>query len=186
MGIDGGGGAPPGAEAGIGGGGGGLVGPLPTAGLAGVELLPVADEGRGGPMVPKRMDARWRALPAPGPSSSEESSSLSEPTTDHSSSSGRARETRPEGCDASGSAALGASWVTGRRWKGLLDTAAGVPEVEDVSLAWASFFKKGFFVSVSGGGLATGRLEFRAGVGIGGTKVGTGGGGGKASFCSSS
>jgi hypothetical protein len=73
------------------------VGPLPTAGLVGIDPVPVpaAESGRGGPIVPKRIEARWRALPAPGPSSSEESSSLSEPTTDHSSSSGRARETLP-------------------------------------------------------------------------------------------
>jgi hypothetical protein len=136
-------------------------------------------------MVPNRMEARWRAFPAPGPSSSEESSSLSEPTTDHSSSSGRARETRPPvGWPIKGSA-LGASVVEvgGGRWKGLLDCAGGVPAV--LLLAWR-FLKNGFFVSVSEGGLVTGRLVLTAGDGIGGTKAGTGGGGGDTSLRSSS
>lgn len=57
---------------------------------------------------------------------------------------------------------------------------------EDVSPACASFFKNGFFVSVSAGGLVTGRLVVIAGEAIGGTKAGTGGGGGETSFRSSS
>jgi hypothetical protein len=106
LGIGGGGGAPPlgiggggggGApEKGMGGGGGAEDESRAGAGLVGVEPgpVPAAERGRGGPMVPKRIDARWRALPAPGPSSSDESSSLSEPTTDQSSSSGRKRDGR--------------------------------------------------------------------------------------------
>lgn len=104
----GGGGAPGAPELGIGGGGGALA--LGIGGAGGGELkpgeamagevgvepepIPAAERGRGGPMVPKRIDARWRAPPAPGPSSSDESSSLSESTTDQSSSSGRTREGR--------------------------------------------------------------------------------------------
>lgn len=97
LGIGGGGGAPPVGIGGGGGGAGGLKAPSLGAGLLGFDATPAADNGRGGPIVPKRMEARWRALPAPGPSSSDESSSLSEPTTDQSSSSGRTRDVRPVG-----------------------------------------------------------------------------------------
>jgi hypothetical protein len=88
-GMGGGGGAPP---LGIGGGGGGPVGDA-TAGLSARGLLlSILESGRGGPMVPKRMEASCLALPAPaGRSSSSLESEASESTTLHSSSSGRAR-----------------------------------------------------------------------------------------------
>jgi len=96
LGIGGGGGA---ELDGIGGGGGGENAPDPGAGLLGSlpAPLPVALNGRGGPIVPKSIDANIFALPAPGFSSSEESSSLSDPATDHSSSSGLTRLIRPPG-----------------------------------------------------------------------------------------
>lgn len=58
-GIGGGGGAP---DAGIGGGGGGE----PGAGELDFDGFSMADIGRGGAMVPKRMEARCFALPPPG------------------------------------------------------------------------------------------------------------------------
>jgi hypothetical protein len=186
-GIGGGGGAP---TLGMGGGGGGEVGPPPIAGLVGVEPVPVpvADKGRGGPIVPKSMDARWRAFPAPGPSSSDESSSLSEPTTDHSSSSGRARERGPVGWEISGSAFIFSEEVGGRRWKGFVDTAvfAAGDETTGSADGGASFLKNGLFVSFSDCGLVTGRLVLIAGLGTGGTETGIGGGGGLTSLRSSS
>jgi hypothetical protein len=104
-GIGGGGGALGGAPMpGIGGGGGGAggapvgagdsaVGDV-TPGLTGekARVSSAAERGRGGAMVPNSIEASWRAFPAPGPSSSSDESSRSEPTTDHSSSSGRTRE----------------------------------------------------------------------------------------------
>jgi hypothetical protein len=114
--MGGGGGAP------VLGAGGGDEGPLAGAGEVGVEPAPAEDRSFGGPIVPKRIDARWRAPPAPGPSSSEESSSLSESTTDQSSSSGRAREGRgPDGAAVTAEVGFAGSWVAGRRWKGLCD-----------------------------------------------------------------
>lgn len=63
-----------GAGAGGGGGGGGAaIGELWAGDAA--DLSPIADKGRGGPMVPNRIDARAAALPPPGLSSSSESSS---------------------------------------------------------------------------------------------------------------
>jgi hypothetical protein len=102
-GIGGGGGGPtPGMAGGGGGGAGGGVaadenvslGVEPREGLVGLKasLLSAAERGLGGAIVPNNMEASCRALPAPGPSSSSEESSLSEPTTDHSSSSGRTRD----------------------------------------------------------------------------------------------
>lgn len=101
-GIGGGGGAP---VLGIGGGGGGAAGAPAlgagdwavgdvTPGLTGekARVSSAAERGRGGAMVPNSIEASWRAFPAPGPSSSSDESSRSEPTTDHSSSSGRTRE----------------------------------------------------------------------------------------------
>jgi len=112
-GIGGGGGGAEGAPfaTGIGGGGGGAYGAFdpgnggggeaaggePTfcdevgelSGAGDLGLSSMADIGRGGPMVPKRIEARCLALPLSGRSSS--SASLSElsdeSTTDHSSSS---------------------------------------------------------------------------------------------------
>ena len=132
--------------------------------------------------MPKRIDANWRALPAPGCSSSEESSSLSEPTTDHSSSSGRTREVRPVGWFWRGAAAAGDS-VDGRRWKGFVDCAADGEAAAEP--AWASL-RKGFLVSASEAGEVMGRVVFVAALGTGGTTVGTGGGGGETSFLSNS
>lgn len=187
LGIGGGGGAP---ELGIGGGGGGDVGPWPIAGLVGVLAVPVpaADRGRGGPIVPKRMDARWRALPAPGPSSSDESSSLSESTTDHSSSSGRARERGPVGWLTIGVAFVASGELGGILRKGFVETAefAEGDATEDSVDGGAIFLKKGLLVSCSDFGLVTGREVLTAGLGTGGTATGTGGGGGLTSFRSSS
>ena len=150
--------------------------------------VPAADRGRGGPIVPKRMDARWRAFPAPGPSSSEESSSLSESTTDHSSSSGRTRERGPVGWVMSDSDFVASGEVGGRRWKGFVE----IPELADGDATTgsadggASFLKNGFFVSISDCGLVTGSKVFTAGLGIGGIATGIGGGGGLTSLRSSS
>jgi hypothetical protein len=88
-GIGGGGGAP---VEGIGGGGGGE----PGAGELGFEVFSIADIGRGGAMVPKRIEARCFALPPPGGWSSSSSSSLDSTTDQSSSSEGFARE-RPAG-----------------------------------------------------------------------------------------
>jgi len=120
IGGGGGGGAPGAPPVGIGGGGGGAGGatalgsvrPVPIAGLDGAEFPPAAERGRGGAMVPKRIEAKCLAPPAIGLSSSEESSSLSEPTTDQSSSSGRTRDGRaPVGWDTGSD--LGTSWLEG-------------------------------------------------------------------------
>jgi hypothetical protein len=111
-------------------------------------------------MVPKRMDARWRAFPAPGPSSSEESSSLSEPTTDQSSSSGRTREVRPIGWVWIGSGARALSCCWGRK-NGLLVATPADEEAESPPDCVTSFLN-GFLVSASDGGLATGRGVFCA------------------------
>ena len=118
-GIGGGGGAP---VDGIGGGGGGgaagaastlsskppgiggagegdmtaLGGPAGLVGLATEGLSSIAERGRGGAIVPNSIDASCLALPPvglSGPSSSSEDEV--ESTTDHSSSSGLARDTRP-------------------------------------------------------------------------------------------
>lgn len=88
-GIGGGGGAP---VEGIGGGGGGE----PGAGEFGFEVFSIADIGRGGAIVPKRIEARCFALPPPGGWSSSSSSSLDSTTDQSSSSVGFARE-RPAG-----------------------------------------------------------------------------------------
>jgi len=108
-GMGGGGGAP---LDGIGGGGGGE----PGAGELGFEVLSIADIGRGGAMVPKRMEARCFALPPPGGWSSSSSSSLDSTTDQSSSSVGLARE-RPEGW-GSGRAVLLFSAAC-MAWKGL-------------------------------------------------------------------
>lgn len=120
-GIGGGGG---GAEAGAsmlgpggGGGGGGAIGASlwVCAGLPGADSFPAADNGRGGAMVPNRIEASCAALPPPGRSSSESSplsSSLSEP---QSSESALLREIGADGAGA-GPPIL---------WKGLVDAAVG-------------------------------------------------------------
>jgi hypothetical protein len=80
------------------------VSALPVAGEDG--LSSIADKGLGGPIVPKRIEARCFALPPPGlSSSSSEESSLSEPVADHSSASGRARDLGPVGTESRGLAA---------------------------------------------------------------------------------
>ena len=126
------GGGAPGAtsplEGGIGGavGGGGGAEPeatgvdgLPTAGDLGLSSM--ADRGRGGAIVPKRIEASCFALPPVGlssPSPSEELSSV-ESMTDHSSSSGRCREGRGPvwSADSGGSACgLGVSLSLSCRW----------------------------------------------------------------------
>lgn len=109
SGIGGGGGAPP---AGMGGGGGGEAG----EGDVGLEsLFSMADIGRGGAMVPNRIDASCLALPPVGPWSSSSSSSLDSTTDQSSSSEGLARE-RPEGA-GSGRAVLFSAFCM--LWNGL-------------------------------------------------------------------
>lgn len=114
SGMGGGGGGAAGApELGTGGGGGGgdaIGASFAGAGLADVEFLPAADSGRGGAIVPNKMEANWAAFPPPGRSSSESSSSsLSEP---QSSESARFLETGPVGA--------GVAWAI-ILWKGLVD-----------------------------------------------------------------
>jgi len=129
----GGGGGADGAEAGVGDDGVSWagVGEL-TVGEA--DLSPAAESGRGGAMVPKRMDASWAALLPPGRSSSEsssdESSSLSVP---QSSSSCRFLDTGPEeteGAPIAAPTALAADpaafdTACVMRKKGLVDSAGG-------------------------------------------------------------
>ena len=114
-GIGGGGGGAAGApDSGIGGGGGGGPSELDSKAPAinglsctGVEgLLSIADNGRGGAIVPNRIDAKCLAEPPVGafPSSSLDSS-LSDSATDHSSSSGRRRDCGPVYVGVSGFAA---------------------------------------------------------------------------------
>ena len=81
-----------------------------------------------------------------------------------------------------GSGALDVS-CDGIRWKGLLDVLAA-PSVPFC----ASFFKNGFLVSESAGGLVAGRVVVTATAGTGETFVSAtgGGGGGESSFRSSS
>lgn len=98
------------------------------------DLSPAADRGRGGAMVPKRMEASWAALLPPGrsssESSSEESSSLSVP---QSSSSCRFLDTGPDGTEGApiaaptALAAEPAAFVTACviRKKGFVDSAGG-------------------------------------------------------------
>jgi len=169
-GMGGGSGAP---VFGIGGGGGGDVGPLATAGLLGPEPCPAAERGRAGPILPNSIAARALAPRALGPSSSDESSSLSDPAADQSSSSKRRRDGLVPVGWATGCSALGTSWLEAVRRNGLLETAGW----EGASAACgANFLKNGFFVSGSAG--VTGMAVLTAGVETGGTKEGTGGGGG--------
>ena len=84
-------------------------------------------------MVPKRIDASCLALPPTGRSSSSSVVSLSESTTDQSSSSGRTRDGRvPVGVLVSSGATDLAFSCCVRRWKGLVDTSLG-GEVTDVA-----------------------------------------------------
>lgn len=109
MGMGGGGGAPSGAPpnadpVGSVGGAGALsllidgpavgVAGLSLSGVFGLSFSSIAERGRGGPIVPKRMDARCLAVPPEGRSDSSSDESSLESTTDHSSSSGRTREGR--------------------------------------------------------------------------------------------
>lgn len=180
---------------GIGGGGGGgaggaleaeesAVGDV-TPGLTGekARVSSVAERGRGGAMVPNSIEANWRAFPAPGPSSSDESS-RSEPTTDHSSSSGRTREgLAPVGLAWTGSGALAVAW----RWNGFVSCAGGDETGSDVTgapvpgtVGWPKFLKKGLRVAVS----ACGELMFEVLLVAAGGEVAViiGGAGGDACF----
>ncbi|KUI63242.1 hypothetical protein VP1G_11493 [Cytospora mali] len=118
SGIGGGGGGPAGSGeavvsgAGAGGGGGAAMGEL-WAGEA-ADLSPIADSGRGGPMVPNRMEAK-AAAPWPGLSSSSESSSSLSLSLPQSSLSARFRM----------NGLGGSAGVTLMRWKGLVDSAGG-------------------------------------------------------------
>lgn len=202
-GIGGGGGALGAPMLGIGGGGGGGAGGAElgpgesavgevTPGLTGekARVSSAAERGRGGAMVPNSIEASWRALPAPGPSSSSDESSRSEPTTDHSSSSGRTREgLEPVGVVWTGSGALAA----GRRWNGFVscaaggDTTGGDATGGDVTgapapgtVGWPMFLKKGLRVSVVACGEL--RLEVLLVAAGGDVAVIVGSGGGEASF----
>lgn len=148
-----------------------------------------ADRGRGGAMVPKSIEANWRAFPAPGPSSSSEESSRSEPTTDHSSSSGRTREgLAPVGLAACTGAGALAAWTGGRRWNGFVSCVGGDTTGGEVvgapvpgTVGWPKFLKKGLRVAVS----ACGELMFEVLVVAAGGDVAViigGGGGGEACF----
>jgi hypothetical protein len=98
--------------------------PAGGAGLAaGVSLLSIDDNGRGGAIVPNRIEAKCLAPPCVGASSSSEDES-SESTTDQSSSSCRPR-VRADGAAGSlnvGTAALVACSCV-RRWNGFVDTS---------------------------------------------------------------
>lgn len=160
----GGGGGAAADGAGTGGGGGaedsGATGELALRGVA--AWSSVADSGRGGAIVPKRMDAKCAALAPPGRSSSSSESSSSSLSEPQSSSSGRFLDT---GADA----ATGAAFCV-MRWKGLVDSAAGGgggagaagaagaaagPALPDVSEDWDIIRKYGLRLSASAGGLAT-------------------------------
>ncbi len=104
-------GGPPLSKApGIAGAGGGDIGPVlgvKGAGLVGLStdfFSSIADNGRGGAIVPNKIDARCLALPPVGLSESSSSSEDEvESTTDHESSSGRTRDGRfPVGVEVSG------------------------------------------------------------------------------------
>lgn len=119
-------------------------------------LLSIDERGRGGAMVPKRMEASCLAPPWEGASSSSEDES-SESTTDQSSSSWRPslRAGGPEGSLKVGVTAL-LAFSCVRRWKGFVDTSlvllGGGGGVEAALFSWldkAIFFKNGFLVSVS-------------------------------------
>lgn len=117
---------------GIGGGGGGIpvVGELTsgllTAGDRGAGDS-IADIGRGGPIVPKRIEASCFALPPVGLSSSSDSSS-EDSTTDQSSSSFGAARVRAGAAAGSGRAVLFCSVVM--RWNGFVDCpSAGCGDV---------------------------------------------------------
>ena len=128
MGIGGGGGAPP---EGIGGGGGasfdGAAAADLTAGEAGAgdpgvddEALSMLDKGRGGAMVPKRIDARCLALP-PGRSGSSSSSDEDDSAADQSSSSSFGMVRVLAGAAiGSGKDVLALSCCV-RRWNGFVD-----------------------------------------------------------------
>lgn len=135
MGGGGGGGGAEASGAGTGGGGGaeasgvGGAGELTLCGEA--ARSSVADSGRGGAIVPKRIDASWAALAPPGlsSSSSESSSSLSEP---QSSSSGRFLDTGADGAAGAAPCVM--------RWKGLVDSvgaAAGTGTAAGAAAAGA-------------------------------------------------
>jgi hypothetical protein len=152
-GIGGGGGGAAGApNSGIGGGGGGGAPRLDpkAAGTDGESctgvggLLSIADNGRGGAMVPNRIDARCLAEPPVGaPPSSSLESSFSDSATDHSSSSGRRRDCGPLYVGASGFAAS----CCAIRWKGLVDESSlGAEAVGESGWVWGT----------GGGGGATG------------------------------
>src|SRR5205823_5644917 len=123
IGGGGGGGAAGAPDSGIGGGGGGGA-PGLDAKAAGTDgksctgvggLLSIADNGRGGAMVPNRIDARCLAEPPFGASPSSSLESFSDSATDHSSSSGRRRDCGPLYVGVSGFAAS----CCAIRWKGL-------------------------------------------------------------------
>ena len=111
---------------GMGGGGGAAAAGDVTSGLltagdcgAGDSM---ADIGRGGAIVPNRMDASCLALPPLGRSSSSSDESSDDSTTDQSSSSFGAARVRAGAADGSGRAVLFCSVVM--RWNGLVDWAS--------------------------------------------------------------
>jgi hypothetical protein len=126
----GGGGAPPGA-------GPGDVGLLVAE--AGDSALgsSMAESGRGGAMVPNRMDASCLAEPPVGPSDSSSEELSEESTTDQSSvSSERPRVRVPPvvGCGGGSGVEALSCWV--RRWKGFVETSAlGVGDATDEAAA---------------------------------------------------
>jgi len=126
--MGGGGGAAGGAggaavSAAGGGGGAGTVGELTGDAEAAAPLSPAADRGRGGAIVPNKIEASCAALVPPGRSSSESSSSSSLSEPHPSSVSARLREMGPADGAGAAVAAAGAADCAAKRWNGLFDTS---------------------------------------------------------------
>ena len=131
-------------KGGAGGGAAGVLGPAAedllgtgdfasTLGELGELPSSMADNGRGGPMVPNNMEASCFALPPVGRSSSSSDESSVEPTADHSSSSGLARDGRlsMEGKERCAWVEAGSScWVI--LWNGFVDSSLELGEVIEV------------------------------------------------------
>lgn len=151
------------------------------AGEAGFESVPM---GRGGPMVPKRMEASCFALPPVGAESSSSSSLSDDSTTDQSSSSEEGlRDRRLEAGPGSGRVVFAApSEGVVMAWKGLVsrllasgEATEGVPAADG---GWFMLFQNGFFDSACGDWTAGG-LPIAV-PGSGGADGGRGGAGGGA------
>ena len=154
------------------------------AGEPGPETgLSIADKGRGGAIVPNRIDASCLALPPCGLPSSSLSSSL-DSSTDQSSSSAGLDLVLLGAAVGSGSACCLARSCCVRRWNGFVSffsEASGDVTLEVEAADWFMLLKNGFFDSDGGldtaGGLVT--VSGIGGGGGGGADVsGSGGAGG--------